>query len=30
MKRGRVKRLFIYRGYGFVETPDGQDVYFRL
>ena len=26
---GRVTRLFLEEGYGFLETPDGMDVYFH-
>ena len=25
----RVARIFYHDGYGFLETPDGQDVYFH-
>lgn len=28
-KQGRVKKLFTYEGYGFVETPEGDEVYFH-
>jgi cold shock CspA family protein/ribosome-associated translation inhibitor RaiA len=27
--RGRVSRLFPWEGYGFLETPDGREVYFH-
>ena len=27
--RGRVKRVIADEGYGFIETPDGQDLYFH-
>jgi ribosomal subunit interface protein len=26
---GRVARLFPYEGYGFIETPDGREIYFH-
>lgn len=26
---GRVVRLFPYQGYGFIDTPDGREVYFH-
>jgi cold shock CspA family protein/ribosome-associated translation inhibitor RaiA len=28
-RRGRVARLFPWEGYGFLETPDGREVYFH-
>jgi cold shock CspA family protein len=28
-RHGRVKKLFTYEGYGFVETPEGEEVYFH-
>jgi cold shock CspA family protein len=27
--RGRITRLFPERGYGFLETPDGREIYFH-
>jgi ribosome-associated translation inhibitor RaiA/cold shock CspA family protein len=27
--RGRVVRLFPYEGYGFLESPDGREIYFH-
>lgn len=27
--RGRISRLFPERGYGFLETPDGREIYFH-
>lgn len=27
--RGRVNRLFPWEGYGFLETPDGREIYFH-
>ncbi len=26
---GRIVRMFYYEGYGFIETPDGDEVYFH-
>ncbi|MFZ5834724.1 MAG: HPF/RaiA family ribosome-associated protein [Pseudomonadota bacterium] len=26
---GRIARIFYYEGYGFIETPDGSEVYFH-
>lgn len=26
---GRIVRIFYYEGYGFIETPDGSEVYFH-
>jgi len=26
---GKVARLFSYEGYGFIETPDGREIYFH-
>lgn len=28
-KRGVVRKLFTYEGYGFIETPEGDEVYFH-
>lgn len=28
-KHGRVKKLFAYEGFGFLETAEGEDVYFH-
>ena len=28
-RRGRVKKLFTYEGFGFLETPEGDEVYFH-
>jgi cold shock CspA family protein len=27
--RGRIARIFYFEGYGFIETPDGDEVYFH-
>jgi cold shock CspA family protein len=27
--RGRISRLFPLQGYGFIETPDGREIYFH-
>lgn len=27
--RGRISKLFLLQGYGFIETPDGREVYFH-
>ena len=27
--RGRISKLFPLHGYGFIETPDGREVYFH-
>ncbi|MDP2480183.1 MAG: HPF/RaiA family ribosome-associated protein [Candidatus Palauibacterales bacterium] len=29
LPRGRVARLFTYEGYGFIETPEGEEYYFH-
>ncbi len=26
---GKIARLFAYEGYGFIETPDGREIYFH-
>src|SRR3546814_16347819 len=26
---GKIARLFGYEGYGFIETPDGREIYFH-
>ena len=28
-RHGRVKKLFTYEGYGFIETPEGEEIYFH-
>ncbi len=28
-RHGRVKKLFGYEGYGFLETPEGEEIYFH-
>jgi ribosomal subunit interface protein len=28
-RHGRVKKLFAYEGYGFLESPEGDEVYFH-
>ncbi len=28
-RRGRVKKIFHYEGFGFLETPEGDEVYFH-
>jgi cold shock CspA family protein len=29
MRQGRVTKLFAYEGFGFIETPTGEEVYFH-